>query len=380
MANDPNESVSTQREGGACERLAANKAYILELWVQRLREFIPAAATERHPILINTLPALLDHLAQALSWQHPRHSATEGTTLAEEHGGERVRLTHFRLEDVMAEYRLLREVLLEVLDGQEPLTHTERNVIHTSLDQAMMKACSSYVLVQEGLREQLFAVLAHDLRGPLTAASTGLALILESPSSKRVPDWAARASDGVKRVDHMLQDLLDSMRVQVGGRLKLDLEPCDLMKVARESVAHLQAEHGDRFVLVGDDSIPGHWAPDALLRAIENVGRNAVKYGSKSRPITITVRALHERALITVHNEGSYIPVEQQETLFRAFHRLPSAEDSTRGWGLGLAQVRGVAEAHGGSIGVDSLPERGTTFTIDIPLDARPHQSAATTP
>jgi signal transduction histidine kinase len=377
---DVSKSVSMQQEGGTAERLLASKAGILELWERRLRELVPAAATERHPILINTLPVLLDNLAQALSRQHPRHSATEGTTVAEEHGGERVRLTQFSLEDVMTEYRLLREALLEVLDGQEPLTHKERWVLHTSIDQAMMKACGSYVLVQEGLREQLFAVLAHDLRGPLSAASTGLALILQSPSSEQVPRWAARAADGVKRVDHMLQDLLDSMRVQVGGRLQLQLEPCDLVKVARESLAHLQAEHGDRFVLVGDDSISGYAAPDALRRAIENVGSNAVKYGSPTRPITITVRALHERAVITIHNEGSYIPVEEQETLFRAFHRLPSAEGSTRGWGLGLAQVRGVAEAHGGSIGVDSLRDQGTTFTIDIPLDARPHQSAAMTP
>jgi Histidine kinase-, DNA gyrase B-, and HSP90-like ATPase len=50
------------------------------------------------------------------------------------------------------------------------------------------------------------------------------------------------------------------------------------------------------------------------------------------------------------------------------------------GWGLGLAQVRAVAEAHGGSIGVDSVPERGTTFTIEIPLDARPYQSNPITP
>jgi len=228
-----------QRESGASERLLAAKPRILELWEQRMREVVPAAATERRPILINTLPVLLDHLAQALSWQHPRHSATEGTTVAEEHGGERVRLTHFRLQDVMAEYRLLRETLLEVLDGQPPLTYGERCVLHTSIDQAMMQACSAYVLVQEGLREQLFAVLAHDLRGPLTAASTGLALIQQSPSAEQVPRWAARAADGVKRVDHMLQDLLDSMRVQVGGRLQLALEPCDLMKVARESLAHL---------------------------------------------------------------------------------------------------------------------------------------------
>ena len=98
---------------------------------------------------------------------------------------------------------------------------------------------------------------------------------------------------------------------------------------------------------------------------------NAAKYGAPSRPITVAVREMHGRAILTVHNHGAHIPAERQETLFRAFQRLTEAEASgKRGWGLGLAQVRAAAEAHGGSIGVDSLPERGTTFIIDIPLDA----------
>lgn len=108
---------------------------------------------------------------------------------------------------------------------------------------------------------------------------------------------------------------------------------------------------------------------------MENLLNNAIKYGTSSRPVTITVKQLHERAFIQVHNHGGVIPVEQRETLFQAFQRLPDAEaGGKRGWGLGLAQARGAAEAHGGSIGVDSLPERGTTFTIDIPKDARPLQ------
>ena len=119
----------------------------------------------------------------------------------------------------------------------------------------------------------------------------------------------------------------------------------------------------------------GYFAPDALRRAVENLVTNAVRYGDGSRPITVTVTHAHERARLKVHNYGTYIPVEQQETLFRAFHRSTAAETSGhRGWGLGLAQARGVAEAHGGSIAVDSMPETGTTFTISIPADARPFQ------
>ncbi|HET9450512.1 MAG TPA: ATP-binding protein, partial [Aggregicoccus sp.] len=87
------------------------------------------------------------------------------------------------------------------------------------------------------------------------------------------------------------------------------------------------------------------------------------------------------RAQVAVHNEGSYIPAEQQESLFQAFLRSEEAERSPqRGWGLGLPLVRAVAEAHGGSIEVASDPQRGTTFTLDLPLDARPFQDAPQTP
>lgn len=369
------------RRGGARAdaRLLANKERILTLWEQRLRREIPAAAHERHPILIDTLPALLRQLAEALSPEHPRHTAAEGNTIVEEHGGERVRMTQFRLEDLVVEYKLLREVLFAVLEENEPLTAEERNILNASIDQAIARACTAYVLVQEGLREQFFAMLAHDLRGPLSAARVTTGLILRKPSSDQVPRWTARIADSIDRADRMVQNLLDAMRVQAGGRLSLELEECDLVDIVRQGLENQQVEHGERFVLVAPEPVRGYFAPEPLRRAVENLASNAVKYGTSSRPITVTVRQAHERAFILVHNHGGHIPVENQEMLFHAFIRL-SGEDSgsKRGWGLGLAQVRGAAEAHGGSISVDSLPERGTSFTIDIPKDARPFQNRPT--
>lgn len=361
--------------GGA--RLLANKERILVLWEDRLRKEVAAAAGESHPVLIDTLPALLRQLAEALSPQHPRRTATEGSTVSEEHGGERVRVTRFRLDDLIVEYKLLREVLFMVLEEREPLTSGERNTLHASMDQAIMKACTAYVLVQEGLRERFFATLAHDLRGPLSAARVNAGLILRKPSVEQVPRWAARIADSIDRADRMIQDLLDAMRVQAGGQLSLALEECDLVEVVRQAMENQQAEHGERFVLTAPEPVRGYFAPESLRRAVENLVSNAVKYGTSSRPITLTVRQTHERAFILVHNHGGHIPAEEQETLFKAFSRLPGAEaGGERGWGLGLVQVRGAAEAHGGSITVDSLPERGTSFTIDIPKDARPFQKS----
>src|SRR5438270_9610195 len=124
----------------AGDRLMARRERVLALWEERVRKEIPAAAGEDHPIIIDTLPALLRQIAEAVSPEHPRRTATEGSSVAEEHGGERVRMTQFRLEDVIHEYALLRQVLVEVLEEEQPLTRTERDTLHASLDQATMKA------------------------------------------------------------------------------------------------------------------------------------------------------------------------------------------------------------------------------------------------
>jgi signal transduction histidine kinase len=109
-----------------------------------------------------------------------------------------------------------------------------------------------------------------------------------------------------------------------------------------------------------------------LRRVIENLCTNAVKYGLADTPITITLKAEAERVQLSVHNYGPVIPKEQQSRLFEAFQRAPSAEQSgKRGWGLGLTLVRGITEAHGGSVEVASSEKEGTTFTVSLPWDTR---------
>ena len=364
---------ATSRRTSASHRLAANTGRIIAEWEARVRAAVPAARGASHAILIDTLPALLRMLAEALAADHPRPTATAGSTIALEHGGERARLTSFRLDDLLAEYRTLRDVLLEVLEEDGPLTRGERTILFASMDATMQEASTSYVLVQEGLREQLFAIVAHDLRNPLAAARANLSLVLRKPGAPDVPRWAARAVEAVDRVDRMLQDMLDAMRVQAGAAMTLELTECDLVEITQQAAEHLESGHGDRFVVVAPAPVHGRFGAEAMRRAIENLGGNAVKYGDPARPITITVEQRHGRALVYVHNDGAHIPVEEQETIFRAFHRRSDVSaGGPRGWGLGLAQVRAVAEAHGGSIGVDSVPGRGTTFVIDVPLEPVP--------
>jgi signal transduction histidine kinase len=177
-------------------------------------------------------------------------------------------------------------------------------------------------------------------------------------------------------MDKMVRTLLDVSRAGTGARLSLSFARCDLVAIARDIVETMTLTHGDRFVVRAPGAVHGHWNAEALGRAIENLLANAVKYGDAVRPVTVTLREEHARALLTVHNEGSYIPPGEREALFEAFRRSETArERGARGWGLGLALVRAVAEAHGGSIALDSLPETGTSFTVDVPLDSRPFAS-----
>jgi signal transduction histidine kinase len=273
----------------------------------------------------------------------------------------------------------LRNVLFEVLEEHEPLTPSERATLNASIDSSIMEACSGYAVVQMTFRDQFFAMVAHDLRNPLGAALSIANILLRKPSAEEVSRLASLLADNVKRADRMIQDLLDAIRIQTGARPRLDLQECELVTLVRETLERLQAEYGERFSLVAAEPVSGYMAHDALRRALENLISNAAKHGDPARPITVTVSETHGRALLSVHNYGDYIPVEQQETIFRAFQRLTDDKHS-RGWGLGLAQVRAVAEAHGGSVGVDSLPERGTTFVVDIPCDARPFQNNPITP
>jgi signal transduction histidine kinase len=127
------------------------------------------------------------------------------------------------------------------------------------------------------------------------------------------------------------------------------------------------------------NSVHGWWGREAVKRALENLVGNAVKYGTPSKPIRLKVDSTHERVIVTVHNEGDPIPPEETESVFQVFQRAKAAKQGKQqGWGIGLPYARSVAESHGGSIGVDSTKERGTTFLIDMPIDSRPFQNAPT--
>jgi signal transduction histidine kinase len=332
-----------------------------------------------HPILVNTFPNLYENIAKAIAPNYPRKIATETNTVASEHGGERARLTNYNAQAVISEYQLLRWAIFDVLRlNNVHLDNDEVLVIHASIDDSIREAVNTFALAQAALRERFVAALTHDLRNPLAAANVAAELIQHTSDSPKIKELADHITDNLSRIDGMIRDLLDAVVFQAGERLRLQLEEFDITHVAREACDELISIHGPRVHLAGE-SVKGCWDREALKRAIENLIGNAIKYGAPGTPIRVRVDSQHGRMMLTVHNEGDPIPPEQMECIFQVFRRAESAKDGDKqGWGIGLPYVRSVAESHGGSVGVDSAKGLGTTFVIDVPLDARPYQDAPT--
>ena len=376
MASD--RDARAQRMAPISERMLALREVVLDEWMRQVRAKVPSAVALPHPILINTIPVLYDNLIEALSPDYPRTSAAAATHLvALEHGGERARLSKYDVESVIVEYQLLRETIFRVLrrDGVA-VSEQEGEIISSAIDAAIRESITAFTLVQAAFREQFFAALAHDLRGPLANAILSAQLIRRSGDLAAIHGYADIIHENLGRVDQMIGQLLDTLVVEHGERLPIKPSNFDLRDVVTEVCDQMTLAHGPRFEVEGG-SVRGWWGRTELQRALENLISNALKYGAADTPIRIVYSSEHERVMLSVHNEGDPIPPDQVESVFQVFRRAAAAKQNpAQGWGIGLPYVRSVAESHGGSIDVDSAPERGTTFTIAIPLDMRPFLDA----
>lgn len=219
-------------------------------------------------------------------------------------------------------------------------------------------------------REAFVSLLTHDLRTPLTSALMSAQLI---EKKKYDPEMcvllAKRIGVSINRIGQMISNLLDANLIRSGEHLPLNLEVFNLHALVKITLDELVTIHGNRFLLQGSEKIEGYWDKKGMRRIIENLCNNAIKYGSNQSPVTVYIVQNHELAQIRVHNIGEVISLIDQKSLFDQFRRSETAHNSRKkGWGLGLSLVRGVAEAHGGMVSVESNVDIGTVFTVTLPL------------
>ena len=386
----------------AASFLRENKSRVLQSWEDRTRELTPAARDLETIHLIDMLPRAVDELIERLAnlEKHPRTTEGEGR-IAQEHGAQRSKLESYTLEQVIDEYAILREVIFDTIEECGIVSPDTRNLIYRTIEldikyaaaafhnmkqkqaesqQAQFLAISQLDLEllkeEREVRERFVATLTHDLRNPLSAVKTSAQLLLRNKEiAPAIEKNAARILSSVDRADRMIEDLLDASRIRAGENLPIQIAPCDLHALAAETLYDLALLYGDRFRLKMEaPGIHGFWSSEALRRVLENLASNAIKYGSPTAPITVSLHQQNQLVTLSVHNEGPDLSSEDQLTLFKAFRRTKSAQTSGKvGWGLGLTLVRGIAEAHGGKATVKSGLNQGVTFSVNLPLDSRPY-------
>jgi PAS domain S-box-containing protein len=224
------------------------------------------------------------------------------------------------------------------------------------------------------MRDEVLRIVAHDLRGPLAVIVIEAGLLRRrGPEPERRSATSAEAiKSAAARMNRLIQDLLDVARMEAG---RLHVEPCrtQAVQIASHAVETQRplasAASLDLRLDVAQD-VPDVWADrDRLLQVFENLIGNALKFTESGGRITVGAAAQESEVLFWVADTGSGIAAEDQRHLFDQFWQ--ARKNRRHGVGLGLPIVKGIVQAHGGRVWIESTPGRGSTFFFTIPTATR---------
>ncbi len=357
------------------EKLKSNIDIIMKRWVERADKEIRTAKHQKTLALKNSLPEYLEHMVKALSKTVDRtkeceeEDKDESSRLGKQHGKDRAETLNYTIEQLISEYHILRQVIFEVMERDEVIDKKDRETIVASIEQAVNDAASEYSNSLRDLREMMSHTLAHDLRTPITGAKMNAQMALRKIDDKdyctsRLGDVVA----SMDRLDLMIENLLDAGRIRAGQDINPDLHEFDLNPLLKELFSEANLLSENQLVLNSPRRCIGNWNEAGLRRTLENLINNAIKYGTDKTPITISLEQNNTCTTIKVHNEGKPIPKDDLPKIFDQFQRAKDTEGK-QGWGLGLTVVSRMVDAHKGSIEVESLDKKGTTFIIRLPND-----------
>jgi two-component system sensor histidine kinase KdpD len=259
----------------------------------------------------------------------------------------------------------------------------DERLLTTFVDQAALalerarladEAAQAAVLAKsDELKSALLAAVSHDLRTPLASIKASATSLLDDSvewNAETRHEFLSAIDEETDRLTLMVSNLLDLSRIE-GGALRPQKDWYDVDELigdVRQRLAARTAEHPVR-VAVEPDLPLLQFDYVEIAQVLVNLIENAVKYTSLGTPITIAARRIPGAVEISVHDEGSGIPLHQQKRLFEKFYRAQTGTNAS-GSGIGLAISKGLVEAHGGTIGVESGPGAGATFRFTLPLPA----------
>jgi signal transduction histidine kinase len=222
------------------------------------------------------------------------------------------------------------------------------------------------------LRADFVSLVSHELRSPM-AAVIGAARTLQGRWRELTADqrqsFLALIGDETSRLANLIGDVLDTSRIEA-GTFSFTFTDIDLAELLRDVVAG--AELGQDEVRVSAElsgTLPRvRGDRERIRQVIQNLVDNAVKYSSAGGHVRVRASADNGRVLVDVQDEGPGIPLADQKLIFEKFGRSTAGGGAKPGTGLGLFIARSIAEAHGGSLEVESVPAQGSMFKLELPV------------
>jgi signal transduction histidine kinase len=258
----------------------------------------------------------------------------------------------------------LRRQLRYAIERQEL---TDR--LAASIDELERQRAS--VLQLNQLKNDLIAVLAHDIKGPLTSI-VGFAELLEEGylEGTQATDAAHTIRMNAQRLATLANDVLELSRIE-HGELEISDERVNVIELVE---AAAEAHRVEREIVISSalQSAFVRGDEDRLRQVFDNLLLNAIKYSPQEQPIEVDIDADGENFRFTIRDRGMGIPPEDIPRLFERFSRASNARRAKiAGTGIGLFIVKMIVERHGGSIAVESKLGEGSTFTLTLPsIDA----------
>ncbi|HUF92387.1 MAG TPA: HAMP domain-containing sensor histidine kinase [Candidatus Limnocylindria bacterium] len=226
------------------------------------------------------------------------------------------------------------------------------------------------------LKADFVANVSHDLKTPLSVIRMfGETLEMGRVAEARRQEYYRVITRESERLSRLIDNVLDFSRIE-SGRRRYDPAPTAVEPLVRDTLASFAyplAQRGFKVEVTIDPGI-GDVVMDAeaVGQALANLVDNAMKYSADDRALAIEARREGERLALAVTDRGIGIPAGEHARVFDKFYRVGRSDtQGRRGSGVGLALVRHVAEAHGGTVTLDSAPGRGSTFTLWLPAPRR---------
>jgi signal transduction histidine kinase len=221
---------------------------------------------------------------------------------------------------------------------------------------------------QEGLRKRLTADVAHELRTPLAAVGSHLEAMIEGVW-EATPARLQSCYEEISRLSVLVSDLERLAKVE-SENLKPELTRIDLLEVVRAVGGSFEKEASDKKLRLGIEGEPCLLTADRarVSQIIANLLANAIKFTPENGAVRLSVRDAGRNAVLTVADDGIGIPEDEQPFIFERFYRADKSRNrKTGGAGIGLAIVKSIALAHGGTAEVESRPDLGSVFTVTLP-------------